>query len=526
MNALIKRRKRKQFSDQAWAREMAVIRQALDRLTLFDDAMSSAERIAQCSTDFFLFCRTYFPHYFTTKTQAEFHAELIALVQTEEVPGVAAEPRGFAKSTLVSFAYVLWCILYEKKHFIVLCMQTFEKAEAAVWRVLLELQYNRRVINDFGNLVGKDSAHGDFTTNLIHSRMTTTRVYAMGAGQSARGLVNAQHRPDLFIADDLESRESARNPKRAAKLLDLILSDYLRSMTAEHWSFVAIGTIICIDSMLDQLMRNEFFNRMKHRAIETSDDGTERSMWPEMLPLAKLKLLRQTMGPTKFAAEMQNEPQEEEGTFKQSWFRHWATLPKDLKLNGELLLQVDPSYSATGDNKALIAAARYQHTNASSDFGAWKDTRGTIIPEGDYTILVEIVNRQCSLDEMFMLIYKLNRTYNFKIVRFDGTYAQKIIFERELSRFEAQYGRLANVKFPQQTENKDDKVLALESSVERGLILFPPLDGAQSKTQDVRETIKQFTLWGTPGVKRDGPDAIAEAEEYLKPRKRKAKLFI
>ena len=39
------------------------------------------------------------------------------------------------------------------------------------------------------------------------------------------------------------------------------------------------------------------------------------------------------------------------------------------------------------------------------------------------------------------------------------------------------------------------------------------------------ETIKQFTLWGTPGVKRDGLDAIAEADEYLKPRKRKAKLF-
>ena len=68
-------------------------------------------------------------------------------------------------------------------------------------------------------------------------------------------------------------------------------------------------------------------------------------------------------------------------------------------------------------------------------------------------------------------------------------------------------------------------MLALESSVERGLILFPALENDLSVTQDVRETIKQFTLWGTPGVKRDGPDAIAEADEYLKPRKRKAKLF-
>ena len=504
---------------------MAIIRQSLDRLTLFEDSISSEERVAQCEADFFRYCKTYFPHYFTTMTQAEFHDELVALARKEEVPGAAAEPRGFAKSTLISFAYVLWCICYEKKFFIVLCMQNYEKAEAAVWRVLLELQYNRRIINDFGMLVSKDAAHGDFTTNLTGDRKTMTRLYAMGAGQSARGLVNAQHRPDLFIGDDLESRESARNPKRAAKLLDLILSDYIRCMCAEHWSFIVMGTVICIDSMLDQLMRNENFNRLKHRAIEIDSAGNERSTWNEMLSLAKLRLLRQTMGPTKFAAEMQNDPQEEEGTFKQSWFRHWITLPVDLKLSGQLLLQVDPSYSATGDNKALIVAARYQHTNKSTDFGKWKDARGNIIPEGDYTILIEIVNRQCSLDEMFLLIYKLNTTYNFKIIRFDGTYAQKIIFERELSRFEAQYGRLPNVKFPSQTENKDDKVLALESSVERGLILFPAIENDHSYTQDVRETIKQFTLWGTPGVKRDGPDAIAEADEYLKPRKRKAKVF-
>ena len=300
---------------------------------------------------------------------------------------------------------MLWCIVTERKFFIVLCMQTYEKAELAVWRVLLELQYNRRIINDFGMLVSKDAPHGDFTTNLINYRKTMTRLYAMGAGQSARGLINAQHRPDLFIGDDLESRESARNPKRAAKLLDLVLSDYLRCMCADRWTFIIIGTIICIDSMLDQLMRNENFNRLKHRAIETDDAGNERSTWNEMLSLAKLRLLRLTMGPTKFAAEMQNEPQEEEGTFKQSWFRHWITLPADLKLNGELLLQVDPSYSATGDNKALIVAARYQHTNKASDFGTWKDARGNIIPEGDYTILIEIINRQCSLDQMFMLIY-------------------------------------------------------------------------------------------------------------------------
>jgi hypothetical protein len=323
----------------------------------------------------------------------------------------------------------------------------------------------------------------------------------------------------LFIGDDLESRESARNPKRAAKLVDLILSDYLRCMCADHWSFIIIGTVICIDSALDQLMRNENFNRLKHRAIETDAAGNERSTWPEMLPIAKLRLLRQTMGLTKFAAEMQNEPLEEEGIFKQSWFRHWGSLPADMPK--KLVLQLDPSYSATGDNKAFGLGVRYPHTKDSPDFGKWRDARGEIIPEGDYTILIELINRKCSIDEMWMLVYKIFHHWNFSELRIDGTYAQKIIFERELSRFEAQYGRIPNVKFIDLRESKHDRILALESPIERGLILFPP-----NTTQDVRETIKQFTLYGTTGVNDDGPDMIAALDEYLKPRKRKAKLFV
>lgn len=518
MNSLIQRRKRKQYSDQAWAREMAVIRQSLDRLTLFDGDLDQRDRIARVYEDFWFFCREYLPHYFISKTQAEFHVELFELAKVEEVPGASAEPRGFAKSTIISLAYVLWSIVREKRNFIVLCMETYEKAEMAVWRVLLELQYNRRIINDFGMLASKDSAHGDFTTQLTGERRTTTRVYAMGAGQSARGLINSQHRPDLFICDDLESRELARNPKRVAKLLELVLSDYLGCMCAEHWAFIVLGTIICVDSMLDQLMRNEFFNRLRHRAIETDDQGNERSTWEELHPLKKLQLLRQTMGPTKFAAEKQNEPLEEDGIFKQSWFRHWGSLPQDLPK--KLVLQLDPSYSATGDNKAFGLGVRYQHTKHSPDFAKWRDAKGEIIPEGDYTILIELINRKCSIDEMWVLVYKIFNHWNFAELRIDGTYAQKIIFERELSRFEAQYGRIPNVKFIDLRESKHDRILALESPIERGLILFPP-----NTTQDVRETIKQFTLYGTTGVNDDGPDMIAALDEHLKPRKRKAKMF-
>lgn len=520
MNTLVKRRTKKRFTDQGWSREMADIRQKLERLTLFEDLTPMAERVAACGTDFWKFCKTYFPHYFRSRTQADFHNELVELAQVKETVNVAAEPRGFAKSTIIGFAFSLWNILYERKRFIVICMETDEKAIQQTWRILLELQLNRRIINDFGRIVENVAAQGDFNTLLINDRKATTRVYALGAGMSARGLVNSEVRPDLFICDDMESREVARNPKRVAKLMDLVLSDYLLCMCEEDWTFIVYGTIICVDSMLDQMMNDEErgFNTMKHRAIEIDADGNEYSTWQEVHPLAKLQKLRVNIGITRFSAEKQNEPLEEEGRFRQSWIAHWDKLPEWFNLK-KLILQIDPSYSAKGDNKAMTVAGRYMHTNLSPDFGKWRLTDGTILPEGDYTINVELFNRKCSIDEMIVAIYDLRDRWLPEQIICDGTYAQKIIFEREFGRYEAQYGRL-NIKFIDLSESKHERIIALEGPIQRRLILFPRPDN-----KDVKTTIMQFVRYQETGMNDDGPDVIAAADEKLKPRKRKAKLF-
>ncbi|HEY3874750.1 MAG TPA: hypothetical protein VGM92_04700, partial [Candidatus Kapabacteria bacterium] len=348
----------------------------------------------------------------------------------------------------------------------------------------------------------------------------TTRIYAMGAGMSARGLINAQYRPDLFICDDMESRELARNPKRVAKLLELILADYIGCLCAEHWTFIIVGTIICIGSMLEQLMENESFNRLRYKGLETDAKGNEYSRWPEVHSVITLSRLRTYMGPTKFSAEIQNDPQEDEGKFKQKWFKlHWDVLPIGINRK-EIVLQVDPSYSDTGDNKAMDLGLRYQHTNKAADFGKWRLADGTLVPEGDYTIHLELFNRKCSIDEMIVTIYSIFRRWHPKQIRIDGTYAQKIIFQREFGRYEAnlEYGRLP-LFFVDLHESKHDRILAMESPLERGLHLWP------SNSKDYQATVQQFVHYGEPGVNDDGPDVVAALDEYLKPRKRKAKLF-
>lgn len=51
-----------------------------------------------------------------------------------------AAPRGHAKSTLVSLAYVLWCICLKKERFIVLGSNTASQANDLLTHIKTELE--------------------------------------------------------------------------------------------------------------------------------------------------------------------------------------------------------------------------------------------------------------------------------------------------------------------------------------------------------------------------------------------------
>src|SRR5690349_5926699 len=115
------RRKLKRLAESKYLEEKQVVLDMLSKLDQFTDLSpeARAERLAACENNFWEFCRFYLGHYFTAKTQAEFHEEIVSLMQQKEcIVGIAA-PRGFSKSTIVSFAFILWNICFEKKRFIV-----------------------------------------------------------------------------------------------------------------------------------------------------------------------------------------------------------------------------------------------------------------------------------------------------------------------------------------------------------------------------------------------------------------------
>jgi hypothetical protein len=517
---------RKKFNERDYEKEKIKVLKLLEEVTLFDDA-SETERIERCRDDFWAFAHTYLPHYFTTKTQAEWHPTMVdTIVANPEKVIVIAAPRGFSKSTIISFALVLWWIVYQKRYFIVVSMETQDKAEMQTWKTLLELQFNPRLLHDFGKLVSEEAARSDFNSIVTDTRTQPTRLLAFSRGMSARGLANLQYRPDAWINDDLEDRKLARNPKRVDQLEEVVISDNLGAMCAEGWLFVVIGTVICKRSFLDKLLKKDSneeddgFIRLKFRAIENMDLPTARSTWEELHPLRKLLSLLKIMRRPRFMAEKQNTPIDVGSQFDERWFRYIRALPAEYDYSRQIE-QIDPSYSEGGDNKACYVMGSYAHTPARKDWNEFRDMKGKPIEEGHYTIVARPYNRKAPIDDFITEVFKRFERWKPYVIKCDGSFAQKKMYQREFSRVEVVKGYNLPVKFTDQQRNKEEKISELEPLIQRGAILF-----LFEESEDMENTIIQFTRHGEPGIPDDGPDDIAEGIESLKRENKKARVTL
>ena len=262
---------------------------------------------------------------------------------------VIAAPREFAKTTVCSFGYVLHQICFGKRRFIIIGSDTEDLASDITGYIFLELLYNDRIRQDFGELVKGTRTVDDFVTS------NDVRVKARGRGQRLRGLKHRQWRPDLVILDDLENDLNVRNPDIVRQIMEWITSAVYPSMEANGSLFI-IGTILRRRSALDVMLTSEeepycHFTRRIYRAI--TEEG--KSLWEAKHPLSRLLRQKQLMGTTAFNQEKMNEPVHEAGVFRQEWIRYYhpdTLKDKELKIIGFF----DPSLEsgASSDYKAMV----------------------------------------------------------------------------------------------------------------------------------------------------------------------------
>ena len=472
----------------------------------------------------------------------ELFQKLLKITKQRKARVAIAAPRGHAKSTIISLVYVLWCILYEKEHLILIVSNSEPQAVNLLKDIKDQLKDNPLIRSDFPELSMKKPS--PWTTRKIQvPNGCMVRVY--GARQSPRGVRHGEHRPGLIICDDLENDEQVESEEQREKLQSWFSSALLNTAHS-NTNVIVIGTILNQDSLLANLVDHErkhgwdgalykaieqfsdcaqmwdkwsaifrsreeylrntgpdaakrYFKRKKNKMLEDT-----KVLWPEWESYYDLMVMRETEGDIFFQREKQNCPldpkqcifKKENMTFWDEQYRDTQHLIESVGRHGVYYGACDPSLgkSARGDYTAIIVLL--------------KDRRTKII----YVIAANL--EQCKPNVSLQKIVQYAGMYRISRFVVESNNFQQLLVD-DLKRRLIKIGNRTLIKSVHHTSQKQARICSLEPYVSQGRLQF------NSKHQTL---LQQLTLY--PMAKNDdGPDALEMAVETAQRVRRAGALF-
>lgn len=445
-----------------------------------------------------------------------------------------AAPRGHAKSTLVSLAYVLWAICYSKEFYVVLISNTSDQASDQLSIIKKELEQNEMLIADFPEVCEKPGVKPTaprWRKDEIITR-NDIKVTALGIHEKIRGRRHNSHRPTLIILDDIENDTSVRSEDLRNQLKEWFSKAVLK-MGEKNTNIIVIGTLLHFDSLLACLLdpnqfpgcftrtykaicswssrpelweqfesilteRDEFEEQSGKSAAKAFFDKHEKEMlsdtkvlWPELESYCDLITMRALEGHRSFDSEKQNIPIDPtECLFSDAKLRFWddeyGSVEQLLAAKGKraiLLGACDPSMGkkgGRGDPSAIIVLLR------------------VLKPNQLYVLEADIAHR--SPTETIDTILEYHKKYDFSQFVIEATQFQALM-SYELTR--RALVECISLRVEETTPHRDKlgRIESLEPIVSAGNLLFC------SKHRQLLEQLRLF-----PYAKHDdGPDALEMA---------------
>jgi len=200
-------------------------------------------------TSLFWFMYIYFPDYLTFPL-AEFHKEIIKLVEGNSPTNIIVAFRGSGKSTIISLAYVIWSMIGTKnKRFILLTSNTARQAELLMFNIKNVLESHSLLKTDLGPF---QETSEEWNIGSLVFKDYDAKIMAISVNESVRGIKYKSKRPDLIICDDIETLESTGSSDNREKLLTWFDRDIV-PIGDEHTTLVMVGTIMTDGSLMQTL---------------------------------------------------------------------------------------------------------------------------------------------------------------------------------------------------------------------------------------------------------------------------------
>lgn len=185
-------------------------------------------------------------------------------------------PRGHGKTTVIKL-FIIYCILFTEKKFILIVSNTAKNAENILADVEVMLN-ERNIIATFGQWDLACSMNRQ-DQKMFGFRGRNIVLAALGQGGSVRGINAGNERPDVIIMDDIQTKECADSEMQSAMLEEWMIGTLMKAKSPSGCLFIFAGNMFATDfSILKKIRKNNTWIKLISGAILA--DGT--AYWPEV----------------------------------------------------------------------------------------------------------------------------------------------------------------------------------------------------------------------------------------------------
>lgn len=327
-----------------------------------------AKRIATLLGDFEAFCEYYFPLFFDPATDGAkfgwFHKKAAAeIIGKKKIRCVLEWPREHAKSVFADIMLPLYLKACGDLTGMVIASATGAKAQGLLSDIMAQFESNQRYIYDFGPQYNYGSwAEKHFVTK------DGLGFWAVGKGESPRGLREGEKRPDLCIIDDIDDDEEVESEVRIKKSLKWLRGALFGAIPIKRRKIIMVGNRIGKKSLLAHIVGdvNEGDKpdpkvvHIKVFALENpkthkEDQGVNGvPAWKERYSVADIREAMEDAGYAMAQREYFHRIITEGTEFKEEYLI-FEDLPNMNKMT-QIVTYCDPSYkdTAKSDYKAIV----------------------------------------------------------------------------------------------------------------------------------------------------------------------------
>lgn len=226
---------------------------------------------------FYYFFHFYYAHYVKYPT-ADFQKEIMNLLEKSHIENLYVVAfRGSGKSTIITTAYPLWAILgNQQKKFCMIFTQTQVQAKQHMMNIRTELENNDMLKKDLGPFREESDEWG--SQSLVFKKHGA-RITVASTEQSIRGTRHNQHRPDLFICDDVEDVQSTKTREGRNKTYNWLRGEVIPAGD-KNTRLIIVGNLLHEDSLLMRI-QNEVNQELTDGIFKSYPllDEKNRCLW-------------------------------------------------------------------------------------------------------------------------------------------------------------------------------------------------------------------------------------------------------